>query len=104
MKKVGALLIINLAVPIILWLIVPSIIIRNRKGPALMRGDRLESLVEAKPISFQVLKPPDNLNSVSWLLKNPMVKNRSRIEIKIFVNQKLVVSQTFNGQNVGDPG
>lgn len=104
MKKIGVLLITNLAVPVILLLIFPSLLITNRKGPRLTEGNRLESLTNLKPISFQVLKPPDNINSVSWLLKNPLIKNRSRIDIKVFVDQKLVMAQIFNGQNVGDPG
>lgn len=104
MKKIGVLLIINLAVPIILLIIFPGLLITNRKGPRLTEGNRLESLTNVRPISFQVLNPPDNINSVSWLLKNPLIKNRSRIEIKVFVDQKLAMAQTFNGQNVGDPG
>lgn len=104
MKKIGVLLIINLAVPIILLIIFPSLLVVNRKGPGLMEGNRLEPLTDAKPIAFQILNPPNNLNSVSWLLKNPLIKNRSRIDIKVFVDQKLVMAQIFNGQNVGDPG
>lgn len=104
MKKISVLLIINLAVPIILLIIFPSLLITSRKGPRLTEGNRLESLTNVRPISFQVLNPPDNINSVGWLVKNPLIKNRSRIEIKVFVDQKLAMAQYFNGQNVGDPG
>lgn len=48
---------------------------------------------------------PQNLNSLSLRLKNPLIRNNSRIMLKIENNdQQKLADFIFYGSNVGDPG
>jgi hypothetical protein len=102
MKKIFIITILNFLVPLTIFLILPSILIRSRQGISSINGDNLLSFVESKPLTISFISNLDNFQNLTLHLKNPSIKNNSKITVDInspIYNRSIV----FYGSNVGDP-
>jgi|GEM_PF-3883414 len=102
MKKVFVILTINVVIPFILIIILPSILITSRKGVSNQEGTAQVSFTNSTPMQFTITSDLSNLQSLSFDIKNPGIKNNSKIMLDI-VSPNSERSMVIYGSNVGDP-
>lgn len=102
MKKIILIICLNILLPLLLLVILPSFTIRKRQGTSINSGTQLLSFVKDKPVTFSFISDNSNLQSLSIDIKNPGVINNSQINFDITGpnSQRSIV---FYGANVGDP-
>lgn len=102
MKKIIILILINLAIPVLILLILPSVFIHSRLDSSQTSSINLVSLTSDKSYSFVLNPQHNNINQIDLQFKNPQIINNSRIIVSI-ANSSSSRDISFNGSNVGDP-
>lgn len=100
MKKILILICINLLIPLLLLVVLPSILITVRHGISNISPEQPISFIKEKPITFSFISDQSNLRSLNIKFNNPGVLNNSRIvfDIKSSTSERSVV---FHGNNIG---
>lgn len=100
------LLALELVFLVALLLGLPLVLITDYPGPSHQpNSSRLYSFTASEPFLFSLLNPNSlPLNSLSLTLKNPLIANRSEINLSLILPDGSVhQSLSFSGANVGDP-
>lgn len=104
MKKSLLLIIVELIYFISIFLLLPSIVIRNRFSNHHLTSTKIIPITPANPIKFSFVPLHDQLNSLSFELKNPNLINHDQYFVQIYdYHQQLIHEVVFYGSNIGDP-
>ncbi|MFZ2153336.1 MAG: hypothetical protein WAV41_04815 [Microgenomates group bacterium] len=104
MKKYFPYLILQILILISLFLVLPVLIIRDRLFVSIDTGQKLLPLISQHPYTRTIYNSPLGTKSIQLHLKNPSLKNNSRIFVDILDTQNIPLSQfVFSGSNIGDP-
>lgn len=91
----------------ILYLILPPVLIRKYPGPASLPSSTVLPLVAGTVYQAEFSYPKSyfscNFKSVSLVLKNPNLKNRSSLLLRFSSPQNITYEYSTSGQSIGDP-
>jgi len=103
MFKIAAVFLSQLIFFTIILFLAPALFIRQRvydlHEEAAVQLPLSPSSTYSRPID--VTTP--NLNSISFFLKNPNLKNQQTLVLSVFNQSGVIRQSTFSGRNVGDP-
>lgn len=102
MKKLIIIFSVNIVMPFLLLIVLPSILITVRKGVTNSGQEINTSLIKSKPIKFNFISNQSNLQELTIKFKNPGILNNSHISFDIN-SPTSSRSIDFYGNNVGDP-
>lgn len=102
MKKLSVLFTINLLLPFLFLIVLPSLFITDRLDSSNTISSRLLSLTSDRPATFNFNPSHNFINQLDLQLKNPQILNNSRIIVNVssYTSDQDIV---FYGSNVGDP-
>jgi hypothetical protein len=88
----------------ILFILLPTVAITSRTGTQNLESDDLSPVLSNNTYIQTFTSSQNNLESVSFLLKNPANLNRQSFTLELLDNNKNTIQKLdFNGFGVGDP-
>jgi len=104
-SKLFILIISELIFLAFLFLILPSVFIRERPGINQTSYNETLSLDTKNSFSKEFISDQDNLQSISVLLKNPALANKSQVKIELQdQNKNTLKFLETSGHSINDPG